>query len=943
MLQPKNIKKTRSRVFKNYTWLDFFVLLINVILSFLILYAFLPQNFNVFIRFLVWVVLFLILSTSLIKVPKYDVRLYVLAGWMIRYWFKVKKYGKGTKNKVDLLVPYHSIIDRKYVKTKFLKGGVKYFSVIKFKGRVPWNEAEFDKEAFLSKFVNVLDSISSQISIVRYKELVDYKKNFISLKENLNKKLDQLEQNNESEEVVENFVKLYEEKYEDFDLLDSDVLLDNYYIVVYDRKLNELTKTIESVYTTLNSMEVEPDIVQGKSLINFLSKQFGSKVNEELIEKYFEQQESPFYKNKNNDVVEKQDLIMLIKTWFKERFTKKHKKNDKQVKVENTGIKLSDLFVFESVIFKSHYFKIDDKYYSVQTVSELPLRLEDGWTYNLLNNDNKIIWNLGVIADDSVGDILDKGSRTTKDNSHMIKSAFSQKGNNIQLEAIEYLENQIQIDKNNLFDSHFMILNEANSIQELRKIESKNFSDARRAKIFIKSLPFRQFEAFAQSLFITTNNLKEPLQMSSYNCAYGWGFENEYQNDGNICFLGTTINTAEPVIVDRFYKKNSRRTNYNWITLGSSGKGKSTSKSKSIVEALMENHNVYVIDIENEYKYLAKKFGGTIFNLGTDSGTSLNPLEVRVQIWEENESDNLDEFNIYKIIKKHNEWLEDFFKLVSDNFTNEHIMIIMTAVRHLYQKRGVYDVKNLDELSNLDFPIISDLITELENYQYADAYEKARKQDLVARVLDIFKYLFQYNGKFERLYNAKTNINLDSDFIIFNTKELMALGKDDNSVGVYVLLSLIQNLVYQNIIKDPTKHTIAFIDEIHQYVNVSRPIMLDFIWKLTKTGRKYLLSLDLTTQSPSDLLVSPKAESIVQNCQYSTFFGLKNRDLIAVKQMYEFSGGLNDSATSFLSDGEIGNNIISLHLNSKIKIDAWYNDYEKSLFFKQGDFKKIDR
>lgn len=29
--------------------------------------------------------------------------------------------------------------------------------------------------------------------------------------------------------------------------------------------------------------------------------------------------------------------------------------------------------------------------------------------------------------------------------------------------------------------------------------------------------------------------------------------------------------------------------------------------------------------------------------------------------------------------------LEDFFKLVSDNFTNEHIMIIMTAVRHLYQ------------------------------------------------------------------------------------------------------------------------------------------------------------------------------------------------------------------------------------------------------------------
>lgn len=66
-------------------------------------------------------------------------------------------------------------------------------------------------------------------------------------------------------------------------------------------KLNELIKTIEGVYTTLNSMDVEPDIVQGKSLIHFLSKQFGSKVNEELIEKYFEQQESPLYKNKNTN------------------------------------------------------------------------------------------------------------------------------------------------------------------------------------------------------------------------------------------------------------------------------------------------------------------------------------------------------------------------------------------------------------------------------------------------------------------------------------------------------------------------------------------------------------------------------------------------------------------------------------------------------------------
>ncbi|MBU4693429.1 conjugal transfer protein TraE [Mycoplasma zalophidermidis] len=860
---------------------------------------------------------------------------------MIRYLFKTKKYGDGTKSKKEFLIPYDAIIENKYVKTKFLKGGIKHFGVIKFKGRVPWNEAEFDREAFLGKFVSILDSITSQISIVRYKELVDYSNNFNSLKTNMDVKIHSLINNDSKAEVIDAFTKLYEEKYHDFDVLDNDIMLDNYYIVVYDKKLSELIKTIEAVYTTINSMELEPELLEGKKLVNFISKQFGSKINDELIDKYFLQQEKSYsWKHRrNDDEVNKQDLIMRIKSWF---ITKFKKQNEPDEAKQDDQIKLSDLFELNKVVFKPSYFKIDEKYYSIQTVAELPLRLDEAWTYDLLNNESKIVWNLGAITYDSVGDILDKGTRRTKDNATIIKSGFSQKGNNLQLEAIEYLENQIQIDKNNLFDSHFMIINEADSLEELRKIESQNYADAKRAKILVKSLPFRQFEAFAQSLFITTNNLNEAMQISSYNVSRGWGFENEYQNDGNLCFIGTTINTAEPVIVDRFYKKNSRRTNYNWMTLGSSGKGKSTSKSKSIVDALMENHNVYVVDIENEYKYLSEKFGGSVFNLGTDSGTSLNPLEIRVQIWEEDNGNEEVDFNINSVIKKHNEWLENFFKLISDDFTNEHIMLIMTAVRRLYEKLNVYQVKSIDELNKIEFPIIDDLIEELQNFEFADKYEKERKQLSIARILDVFKYLFQYNGKFEKLYNAKTNINLDNDFIIFNTKELMSLGKEDNSVGTYVLLSLIQNLVYQNIIKNPNKHTVAFIDEIHQYVNVNRPIMLDFIWKLTKTGRKYLLSLDLTTQSPSDLLVSDKAESIVQNCQYSTFFGLKSRDLKAVKQMYEFSGGLNSSATSFLSDGEIGHNMISLHLNSKIKIDAWYNDYEKSLYFKQGDFKKIN-
>ncbi|WLP85206.1 Mbov_0399 family ICE element protein [Mycoplasma seminis] len=60
----------------------------------------------------------------------------------------------------------------------------------------------------------------------------------------------------------------------------------------------------------------------------------------------------------------------------------------------------------------------------------------------------------------------------------------------------------------------------------------------------------------------------------------------------------------------------------------------------------------------------------------------------------------------------------------------------------------------------------------------------------------------------------------------------------------------------------------------------------------------------------------------------------------AVKQLYQNSGGLNNSITSFLSRADIGTNLTSLHEYSKIKADVFYNDFEKSILFKQGSFGK---
>ncbi|MBY7704005.1 DUF87 domain-containing protein [Vibrio harveyi] len=119
-------------------------------------------------------------------------------------------------------------------------------------------------------------------------------------------------------------------------------------------------------------------------------------------------------------------------------------------------------------------------------------------------------------------------------------------------------------------------------------------------------------------------------------------------NDGNMLLLGKTTSTGEPIIFDQFYKGNSRRVNYNMFTVGSSGKGKSTDVKKAIIANLAQNNKVYVIDPQNEYSKLGRKFGASIIDLGSGYGTVINPLQVQIQLVDEDEKLSVD-----LVINKH--------------------------------------------------------------------------------------------------------------------------------------------------------------------------------------------------------------------------------------------------------------------------------------------------
>ncbi|WP_434333042.1 Mbov_0397 family ICE element conjugal transfer ATPase [Mycoplasma capricolum] len=945
MLQPKNIKKTQNLFLKNFTWLDFAVVIIIIILSALIGYTILPINVSRIYKFILSFIIGSILSILLIKSNKYSCRYYILVIRMIKYLFSVKNYD-NKKAFTKWLVPYESILENQFVKTKPGRLGSKYFLILRFKGKNPWIEDEKDKDAFLNKFTNLIDSTQFHISFIRKKELSDYTKNFQNLEENFLKKKEYLKQKQADIKVQQNFTTYYENVFLDLNSLDTEFLVDKYYIAVYAKNIFDLKKSIDETISMLNSMEIENEVIKGVELIEFLGALNNKEIDKQQAIKYLN------YENENSKqkLAKKQQQNHNDQTFWEFIKSKLNvfnfKKQEKETKNQIKELKLDEILANDNLVFKHNYFIQDGVYCSIHTISKLPLTLPDGWAIKIFDSDSTIVWNLSIFSEDVQAALLDKTGNKMVDNSTLIKSKYFKKQESLQLEALEYLENQLQINRNVLTNSSLMIINSAESLKELRKIEAKNFANAKKIKININPIPFKQFEGLAQACLITTNTLNQGIPMSSYNIAYGWAFENEENNDNNMFILGESDSTGEPIIFNQFYKSNSIRSNYNMFTVGSSGKGKSTDVKKAILANLAQNNRVYIIDPQNEYSTLGREFGASLIDLGLGHNTVINPLEVQILLIEEDGFNENESYPIKSIINNHFDWLEKFFSLINNDWTRDDLVLVMNFVKNLYTNLGLYDVQTIQQLKSFKYPVMSDLISLINNYQFTDEFDKRRKQTKLANILDRLTFDFEYNGKYQLIYNGQTNIDLSNDFIIFNTKNLANSGSGNENVGLYVLLSFIQNQIFNNIIEDPDTNTVLVIDELHKYIDPNNTTTLDFVYTMTKTVRKFNAGMILCTQNPSDFLgssmITKKAEAILQNCQYAKFFGLKQKDLEAVVDMFRSTGGLNDSHQSYLADSKIGNLIFSLNMYSKIKMSIYYNDFEKELFFtkqKKGEKK----
>jgi len=330
---------------------------------------------------------------------------------------------------------------------------------------------------------------------------------------------------------------------------------------------------------------------------------------------------------------------------------------------------------------------------------------------------------------------------------------------------------------------------------------------------------------------------------------------------------GINKDTGSLVAID---KENKNTTlNLNEIIIGTSGVGKTTLMFKKISQYAVKGYKIYIIDPENEYTELVEFLGGSVLHLSSNAGHKINPLQIFTEELLDVEKESLTTVtDMERLVKDKIQRFKGFLEVIKKDITQVEKAVMDDVVKQAYIHRGIMKYRRLSEIKPEQFPILSDVLHEMENLKksYPEKY---------ARVEDLYFILESYTSGSNTLFNGYTNVNVTGQLISFNLKPLQT----EQEVQAAAYLNTFQFL-WDEITKDRTEVKKLFADEFHFLT--MHPQSANFFYQAYKRFRKYKAGAIAGTQQIQDVLQGELVDginigqAIVGNSYTKIFFGLDN-------------------------------------------------------------------
>lgn len=508
-----------------------------------------------------------------------------------------------------------------------------------------------------------------------------------------------------------------------------------------------------------------------------------------------------------------------------------------------SGLSTKDFIAPTSFEFKEgRVFRMGRKFGAVSFLQILAPELNDRMLADFLDMESSLIVNMHVQSVDQVAAIktvkrkitdLDKMKIEEQKKAvragydmDIIPSDLATYGN----EAKNLLK-ELQSRNERMFLLTFLVLNTADSKQQLNNNVFQASSIAQKYNCQLARLDFQQEEGLMSSLPLGLNHIEIQRSLTTSSTAIFIPFTTQelFQSGGEALYYGLNALSNNLIMVDRKKLKNP-----NGLILGTPGSGKSFSAKREMTNAfLITTDDIAICDPEGEYFPLVQRLGGQVIRISPTSSDFINPMDINL-----NYSDDENPLSLKA------DFILSLCELVvgsRDGLMPVEKTVIDRCVRQIYQPY-------LNAPCPENIPILGDLYEALLKQDEKEAHH-------IATALEIY-----VSGSLN-VFNHRTNVDVNNRIVCYDIKEL---GKQLKKLGMLIVQDQVWGRVTAN--RAAGKATRYYMDEFHLLLKEEQTAAYSVeIWK---RFRKWGGIPTGITQNVKDLLASREVENIFENSDF---------------------------------------------------------------------------
>ena len=547
--------------------------------------------------------------------------------------------------------------------------------------------------------------------------------------------------------------------------------------------------------------------------------------------------------------------------------------------------------------FNINDFMISDKYATILTIISYPKMIGPGFLASVTNLPGiKVVVkhipiNFSEMSKMINKEIVDLKQRYQKENDRTLQERYRQ-----DYESLESFIQMLAATQSKIFDFQMHIMITADSKEELenKKIQIRNYLDA----MGMRGIPmmFEQEKVLKSMLPIFPKQDIEdrvgiPIPSPTIAAMYPFVFDS-IKDPGSATLLGVDFSGGVILFNQFLYqiKKEFNRNNANIIILGTTGSGKSTAAKLLLRTHIRNNCKIIAIDPEGELEDMTRNYGGDFIDLGKGGQYGLiNPLEVIFDADEEELKEGLG----HSVLTRTLQSLKAFMKYYYPSIEDDVLQMFSEICQETYKRFNIDFNTDFSSFTSADYPTFDDVYSTIKG-KLLSMPEATREKDVMER-LELRVRPFTNELRF--YFNGHTTLQMKSNFIVFNIRELM--NSDEN----------IRNALFFNVLKyawglclDKSINTIMYVDEAHVLLSSRNELGAEFLAQVQRRSRKYNTGTIIITQQPTDFAaenVFVHGKAIFDNASYYLVMGLRKQAVEDLARLIDLNDNEKESIKTY--------------------------------------------